>query len=418
MQQLIDAIIRERLHEDPAAWPFTELLYILGMLACGAVMTAFAAVFSGLLSWYERKIAARMQSRVGPNRAGPHGVLIWIADAIKLLTKEDLIPKEADAMLFRMAPYFVVTGFVLTFVALPFSHRIVGADRNIGRFYILSITALVVVGILLSGWASNSKWSLFGGIRSAAQVVSYEIPAGLAVLVPVIMAGSLSMQDLIRAQGGLQDGEFYATGGWPWNWTVFANPMAFVSFFVFFTAALAEGNRTPFDLPEAESELVAGYFTEYSGMRFAYFFLVEWANVWVMSALAVTLYLGGWQVPGVSHEMLAKGGFVLEALSFLVFVTKVLLMVNVVVWLRWTLPRIRVDQMMNLCWKYLVPISMALVLLTAGNEWILSDLSPTLLMLAHMVFFGFAGAFPLYLFAKQTARNMKLAGERVDLSNW
>jgi formate hydrogenlyase subunit 4 len=220
-----------------------------------------------------------MQSRVGPNRAGPGGFYQWIADAVKLLTKEDLVPTEADQFLFRIAPYFMMVGFACVFVALPFSHRLVIAEMNVGVFYIIAVTALIVVGIIMSGWSSNSKWSLFGAIRSAAQIISYEIPAGMALMIPVLLSGTLSTQGIIRAQGP-----------WPWEWYIFHDPASFAAFFIYFISALAEGNRTPFDLPEAESELVSGYNTEYSGMRFSYFFLVEWGNMWVMSALATTMF--------------------------------------------------------------------------------------------------------------------------------
>src|ERR671934_90055 len=271
------------------------------------VFVNFGAIFSGVISWYERRVAGRMQSRIGPNRAGFLGFFVWIADAVKLLLKEDLVPEDADALLFRMAPYFVLLGFALTFVVLPFGHSLVVADMNVGIFYVTSVTALVVVGILISGWSSNSKWALFGGMRSAAQVISYEIPAGIAIFVPVLMAGTLSMQGIIRAQGGL-----------PWDWFAFRNPAAFIAFFILFTSQLAEGNRTPFDLPEAESELVAGYLSEYSGFRFALFFLAEWGNIWVLSAIVTTLFLGGWQIPGVSAEAIdaTRGAGVLPAAAW------------------------------------------------------------------------------------------------------
>jgi NADH-quinone oxidoreductase subunit H len=417
MQALADQLIHGLFHADPGAWPFTQLVYLGFMVAAGAVLMTFMAVFSGLLSWYERRVAGRMQSRIGPNRVGPIGILVWVADAVKLITKEDLIPADADPILFRMGPYFVVTGLLLTFVALPFGDRLIVADLNIGLFYVLSVTALVVVGIIMSAWSSNSKWSLVGGIRSAAQVISYEIPAGLAVLVPVLMAGSLSTQGIIRAQGGPAGGSVIEVGGWPWNWFLFGNPMAFAAFFIFFTAALAEGNRTPFDLPEAESELVAGYFTEYSGMRFAYFFLTEWANVWVMSALATLLFLGGWQIPGVRPETVDLNPW-LVVLSALIFALKTLFLVNVVVWLRWTLPRIRVDQMMSLCWKYLVPMGLACVVLTAAWVWGESYVPPWAMVGVRMLFCLVAGIIPLFLFLRQTAENLRMAGVRADLSNW
>ncbi|MHB1843861.1 MAG: NADH-quinone oxidoreductase subunit NuoH [Deltaproteobacteria bacterium] len=417
MQHAADQLIRSFFHQDPGTWAWTQLVYLAFMTLAGGLMTTFAAVFSGALSWYERRVAARMQSRIGPNRVGPAGFLVWLADAVKLITKEDLIPADADPILFRMGPYFVVTGLVLTFVALPFGDRLIAADMNLGLFYILSITALVVVGIIMSAWSSNSKWSLIGGIRSAAQVISYEIPAGMAVMVPVLLAGSLSTQGIIRAQGGPAGGSFFEVGGWPWNWFLFENPMAFAAFFIFFTAALAEGNRTPFDLPEAESELVSGYNTEYSGMRFSYFFLTEWANVWVMSALATLLFLGGWQIPGVASEAVDHNGW-LVMVSMLIFVVKTLALVNVVVWLRWTLPRIRVDQMMILCWKYLVPVAMGAVLLTAAWMWGESYLPQGLILALHIAFFLASGLIPLILFVRQTFKNLALVGDRVDLTNW
>src|SRR6185503_14663458 len=357
----LDSLIRNAGH-DPGTWPWTQFIYLIAMGAAAFVGINFAAITTGIFSWAERRVSARMQIRVGPKRGGPGGFLQWIADAVKLLLKEDLVPSESDQLLFRIAPYFMMVGFACVFVCLPFSHRLIVADMNIGIFYILAVTALIVVGIIMSGWSSNSKWSLFGAIRSAAQIISYEIPAGMALMIPVLLAGTLSTQGIIRAQGG-----------WPWQWFLFDNPAAFVAFFIYFISALAEGNRTPFDLPEAESELVSGYNTEYSGMRFSYFFLVEWGNMWVMSALATTMFLGGWQLPGLSPEHFdaLTGGVavVAEISSLLIFVLKTLFFVFVVMWLRWTLPRIRVDQMMNMCWKYLVPASFAGVLFVAG--WML-----------------------------------------------
>jgi NADH-quinone oxidoreductase subunit H len=263
----------------------------------------------------------------------------------------------------------------------------------------------------MSGWSSNSKWSLFGAIRSAAQIISYEIPAGMALMIPVLLAGTLSLQGIIRAQGG-----------WPWQWFVFDNPATFAAFFIYFISALAEGNRTPFDLPEAESELVSGYNTEYSGMRFSYFFLVEWGNMWVMSALATTMFLGGWQIPGISAAELdaMTGGraAAFELLSLAIFAGKTLFWVFVVMWLRWTLPRIRVDQMMNMCWKYLVPVSFAAVLFVAG--WmLLVRAAPAVGTVTHWVMFLVAGVLPTALFVNRVARNIRDTGDRFDFtSNW
>ncbi len=318
-----------------------ELVYVLVMFLFGAIVVfAFVMPLVPLTVWLERRVWSRIQSRVGPNRVGPQGVLQGIADGIKNLLKEDIIPDAADRPLFAFAPYLVVWGFVATFVVIPFSSALIIADLNVGILYLTAVTALVVVGVLMAGWASNNKWSLIGGIRSAAQIVSYEIPAGLAILPPVLLAGTLSMQGIIHAQGWA-----------PWDWFLFYNPFTFVSAVVFYVAALAEGNRTPFDLPEAESELVAGFATEYSGMRFALFFLAEWGNLYVIGAVVATLFLGGWQVPVWTDNVV-----LLNLSQFVVFFLKAYFWAFVAMWIRATLPRVRVDQLMSLCWKYLVPI--------------------------------------------------------------
>jgi NADH-quinone oxidoreductase subunit H len=415
-QGMVDAFIREKLGHDPATWPFTGLVYAGALALVALVLVNFGAIFSGIASWYERKVAGRMQSRIGPNRVGYHGFLVWIADAVKLIFKEDLIPAEADRVLFRMAPYFVIVGFALTFVVLPFGHSLIAADLDVGVFYVTSVTALVVVGILISGWSSNSKWAPFGGMRSAAQVISYEIPAGIAIMVPVAMAGTLSMQGIIGAQGGA-----------PWEWFIFRNPAAFIAFFIFFTAQLAEGNRAPFDLPEAESELVAGYLSEYSGFRFAIYFLAEWGNLWVMSAVATTLFLGGWQIPGVGPEayeaargqgtLPALAWFGLQAVSFGVFALKSLFLVNVIIWIRWTLPRIRVDQMMTLCWKYLVPAAFVCFVFTLAWQ-LLVGAAPVVETVTGIALTG-AAAVLTVKFLLLTRQNIQaVVGDRVDLSNW
>src|SRR5574342_96207 len=228
----------------------TDLVYAIAMVVAAlVVLSIFVAPLAGVTSWLERRVWARIQSRVGPNRVGPQGILQWLADGIKNLLKEDLIPSAADAKLFSLAPYVVFMGFLCTFVVVPFGSRLVVADLNIGILYILAVTSIVVVGILMAGWASNNKWSLLGGMRSAAQIVSYEIPAGISVLNIVFLAGTLSMQGIIQQQGWA-----------PWDWFLFHNPFTFGAFFLYFTAALADGNRTPFDIPEAESELFAVYF--------------------------------------------------------------------------------------------------------------------------------------------------------------
>jgi NADH-quinone oxidoreductase subunit H len=350
MQTLADWLIGVFVEGDPGAWAFRGIAYLVVIVFFCLVLLIFAALFAGVTSWVERRIAGRMMSRIGPNRVGPQGALQWLADGLKMFFKEDIVPSGADSLLYRAAPYFVFVGMFGTFAALPFGAALVAADLNVGIYYILAVTAFVVVGIVMGGWSSNNKWALFGGIRSAAQLVSYEIPSGLSVLVVVLLAGSLSTQDIIRAQGA-----------WPWDWFIFHSPFTVLTFFVFLTAVLAEGNRIPFDLPEAESELVAGYATEYSGFRYLVFFFAEWANLWVMSALAVLLFLGGWRVPFVpAAETTAPWWAVL--LSFGIFSAKTLLMVLFVIQVRWTLPRLRVDQMMKMCWTYLVPAALVSVL--------------------------------------------------------
>ena len=323
-----------------------EFLYAgIQLIFALMLLMLFVAPFAGIISWVERRIAARMMDRIGPNRVGPQGFLQWLADGVKSLVKEDIIPTAADSLLFRLAPYLVFVGMFVAFVVIPFSSSLVIADLNVGIFYLLAVTSIVTVGIMMSGWASNNKYSLLGGMRSAAQIVSYEIPSGLAILTVVLLSGTLSIQGIIRAQGPL-----------PWQWFLFDNPFATLAFFILFTSSLAEGNRTPFDIPEAESELVAGYSTEYSGMRFVFFYFEEWANIYLIAAVGTALFLGGWQLPPSLREW-AVGihPAMPHLLEFFTFFFKASVLVFVVIWIRWTLPRIRVDQLMTVCWKYLIP---------------------------------------------------------------
>ncbi|MDO8461277.1 MAG: NADH-quinone oxidoreductase subunit NuoH [Deltaproteobacteria bacterium] len=382
MQSLADTLIAKYLFLQSLP---TEVVYAgLQVLVGIVVLSAFVAPFAGITSWVERRIAARIMDRVGPNRVGPQGFLQWLADGIKSILKEDLIPTLADQPLFRMAPYFVFAGMFAAFVAIPFSSALIVADLNVGIFYILAITSLVVVGILMSGWASNNKYSLLGGMRAAAQIVSYEIPSGLGILTIVLLAGSLSMQEIIKAQGAS-----------PVHWFLFNNPFAMVAFFVLFVSSLAEGNRTPFDIPEAESELVSGYNTEYSGMRFLFFFFAEWANLYIIAAVGVTLFMGGWQIPAVLRAWAMGINPLLPHLfEFLTFFIKALGIVFVIIWIRWTLPRVRVDQLMTLCWKYLTPIGFICVLGTA--VWMV--LFPQGLPWVTYLLLTFVGVTILYFF--------------------
>jgi NADH-quinone oxidoreductase subunit H len=304
--------------------------------------------------WWERKISAHMQDRLGPMRTGGyHGWAQTIADILKLIQKEDIIPSAADRKLFILAPYLVFAGSYAAYAAIPFSAAYVGSGINIGLFYIISISSLVVVGLLMAGWASNNKWSMFGALRSAAQIVSYEIPVALAILAVVMVAGSFDLQEINRLQAG-----------WFWNWFLFQKfPFLFVGSLIYFVASLAEVNRTPFDIPEAESELVAGYHTEYGGMRFALLFLSEYANMFAVSAIAATLFLGGWNSP--FGDWLA-GPF----WGVFWFLTKGMTFIFVQMWLRWTLPRLRVDQLMYVGWKVLIPF--AFVVVVGVGFWVMA----------------------------------------------
>lgn len=354
---------------------------VLGIAA--AIILLFMAPTAGIITWVERRVAGRMQSRIGPNRAGPQGFLVWLADGIKSILKEDIIPTESDQWLFRLAPYLVFMGVSATFVVMPFGQKLIAADLDIGILFVIAVTSLVTIGLMTGGWASNNKWSLLGGVRSAAQIISYEIPGAVAIVCLVMMTGSLRLQDIIAAQGGTGS-TVLDVGGWPWYWYVFRNPITFGLFFLYFTTALAEGNRGPFDLPEAESELVAGYSTEYSGMRYLFFFFAEWANVFVMAGIASALFLGGWQIPGVSPAA-QEASWPLQILGVLIFLAKSWVLIFVVIWVKWTLPRVRIDQMMNLCWKWFVPLSFAAFLLTA--VWMVAGVPKSVELVISVVTF-------------------------------
>lgn len=296
--------------------------------------------------WWERKISAHMQDRLGPMRTGGwHGWAQTIADILKLIQKEDIIPSAADRLLFTLAPFVVFVGSYAAFAAIPFSAAYIGSEINVGLFYVISISSLVVVGLLMAGWASNNKWSLFGAMRSAAQIVSYEIPIALSLLAVVMIVGSFDLQEINRAQSG-----------YFWNWFVFQKfPLLFIATLIYFVASLAEVNRTPFDIPEAESELVAGYHTEYAGMKFALFFLAEYANMFAVSAIAATVFFGGWNSP--------FGDFLSGPFWGLVwFISKGMAFIFLQMWLRWTLPRLRVDQLMYVGWKVLIPFSFVVMI--------------------------------------------------------
>jgi len=318
------------------------LLIPLLMFTFGAIVFTGIAIYVMVVIWFERKVAAHMQDRLGPMEVGGwHGWLQTVADSVKLLLKEDLIPALADRRLFKLAPYIVFLAAFSVFAALPFSDKIIGSNLNIGIFYILAVSSVGVIGILMAGWSSNNKWALFGAMRSVAQMISYEIPIGLSILVIVMSVGSLSMRDIVEAQNG---GIF--------NWMILQNPpFNFIAFLILFIAGTAETNRVPFDIPEAESELVAGFHVEYSGMRFSFFFLAEYASMFAIGIIVSTLFLGGWHGIGITDAPWFPGfGLLLMTLKAFSFVL-------VMIWFRWTFPRLRVDQLMYVCWKVLVPIA-------------------------------------------------------------
>ncbi len=325
--------------------------------------------------WLERRLSGKMQARIGPNRVGPQGLLQTLADGVKLLAKENLVPTGADRALFHLAPIIVFVAAFGMYAALPWGPSTAWASPSniaVGVLFVLAVGSLEAIGVIMAGWASNNKWALLGTMRVAAQVVSYEVPLGICALVPVLSAGTLNVQEMTLQQ----------TGGF-WHWGIFwAFPGNLVAFVVFFWAALANLKRAPFDLPEAESELVAGFHTEYSGMAFSIFFLAEYAGMFVLSGVAAALWLGGWDtgIPGLDLAVKAREAIAADAAGWVVawnlvgaavMAFKAMVLVAVMMWLRWTLPRLRVDQVMRLCWKFFLPIS--LLCLVWAAAWVAAD---------------------------------------------
>jgi NADH-quinone oxidoreductase subunit H len=339
------------------AWTIAAVVsavLILNVMAVGAL----------LFIWAERKIAARIQDRLGPTRTGGRfGWLQSVADGIKLLAKEDLMPNGADRMLFRVAPYVSFCASFAAFIALPFAFDVVGQRLNVGVFYVVAVLGLEVFGVILAGYASASKWSLFGAMREAAQVVSYEVPLGMCVVVPVMLAGTMDLVSIGEKQAG-----------WFTNWYLFHDPFTFVVFWVYFTCAVASVNRAPFDLAEAESELVAGFHTEYSGLRWSFFFMAEYGSMFLVSGLASVLFLGGWNGPvpvaailGLSDGTGDTAPFLVRLIGCANLLGKATLGVLVMMWVRWTLPRLRIDQVMTTCLKYCTPL--AAVMFAGAMLW-------------------------------------------------
>jgi NADH-quinone oxidoreductase subunit H len=374
---------------DPVIWAALRLIIAVGLAVFLVLNGALAQIY------LERKIQAVMQDRLGPYHTGPFGLLQTFADAIKLIGKEDIRAKLTDAPFFLAAPAIVFSPMLASFVVIPFGPDFVGANLNVGLLYLTTLGSMTVLGIVIAGWASNNKYSLMGGLRSAGQLISYEVPQILALVTVVLYVGSLSMVDITNSQPGLLVNALIL-------------PFAFVTYLI---AALAETNRNPFDLPEAESELVAGFLTEYSGMRWAIFFLSEYGEVTVVSAIMATLWFGGWHGPGVDA---------LPVLGILWFTLKTYGFVLLFMWIRATLPRLRIDQLMGFCWKVLIPL--ALVNIMASAVIILAFADPRLplaalnwLLVAGLVFgLPFTQRRRLLGFRKRTRESVAMRDVRLS----
>jgi len=334
--------------------------FIWPLIQIGLVVT-LVALWVAYATYLERKISAFMQARLGPMRVGPWGLLQPIADGLKLLVKEDFIPENADRWIFFFAPYIAVASAFIVFAVIPFGPDwAVIADVNIGLLLVLAVSSVGVLALILAGWSSNSKYALLGGLRSSAQMVSYEVAMGLSLIGALMFARTLSLSGMIAAQGSDS------------IWYVFYQPAGFLLFLI---SGIAENNRAPFDLPEAESELVAGFHTEYSGMRWSLFFMAEYAAMVVVSAVAATVFLGGWYFPFVYQLETAGHHNLYVIVSLLVFLTKVSLILYFYFWLRWTLPRFRYDQLMDIGWKWLIPSALINIALSALAVFVVQALN-------------------------------------------
>ena len=319
------------------------------MVIVGLLAIALFAVLGLILVIMERRVAAFMQIRLGPNRVGPKGLLQSMADTVKLLVKENITPANADKLMFNMAPFVAMIAAMLLLAPIPFANGLQIWDVNIGVLYVTAISSLSVISVLMAGWSSNNKYSLLGAMRSGAQIVSYELSAGLAILTIVVLTGSLQLSEIVQAQAD----------GW---WLFKGHIPVVIAFVIFIIAVTAETNRAPFDLAEAESELTAGFHTEYSGMKFALFFLAEYINVFIVCAIGATLFLGGWMPLHIGHW--EAFNHIMDYIpSSVWFFGKTFFLIFVIMWFRWTFPRLRIDQLLNLEWKYLLPISMVNILL-------------------------------------------------------
>jgi len=328
-----------------------DVAFWVEIVVVAAVYLGVFAILGLFLVWMERRVAAFFQQRLGPNRRGPAGLLQTVADALKLVSKEITGTERRDKFLYTIAPYFVIVTSLMALAVLPFSAELQAYDVNIGVFFITSVSSVAVIGIFLAGWASNNKFSLLGGMRSGIQMISYELSTGMVVVAVAVLTGTLQLSGII---------DYQQEHGWLiWSGHI----PAIIGFMVFMIAGTAESNRTPFDLVEAESELGSGYHSEYSGMNFAYYFLAEFVNMFIISSMAVVLFFGGWLSPfGITEGIPYVGA--------IWFIIKVMGMVFLMMWFRWTFPRFRIDQLLTLEWKYLIPISMVNIVFMALLVWL------------------------------------------------
>jgi NADH-quinone oxidoreductase subunit H len=334
------------------------------------ITVAVISVIAMFGTWLERKVSGHIQCRYGPMRAGWHGWLQPIADGVKLLLKEDLVPKGADRVLYVIAPALVLASVLAAMAVYPLAPGFFFADIDLGIFFILAMTSTTTIGVVMAGWSSNSKWSLYGSMREAAQVVAYEIPLGLSLLVPILVAGTFNLLEVSQAQAGFFGLNWYV---WPW-----VNPFMLPAFVLFFIAILAETKRAPFDLPEAESELVAGFMTEYSGIRWSFFFMEEYAAMYLYSVVGAFFFFGGFESPltWAAIEAFGDGSVMHQVAAGLTLVVKGFAGVFLMMWLRWTLPRVRIDQVMTLGYKYLTPLALFCVLGAGLWELFLAPVLP------------------------------------------
>ncbi len=348
------------------------MTFYLTYVLVATALFAFTALFTLFAVYSERKISAFIQDRLGPMEVGKYGMLQAFADILKMLQKEFIIPKASDKILFILAPIVIFVSVYLGFAALPWAPGIIPSSLNLGLFYIFAILSIETLGILMAGWGSNNKYALLGSMRSVAQMISYEIPAGVALISAVMISQSLNLQEISIKQGLLSTDLIYFLGIWEIKsvggflaWNIFQAPHLILAYVIYFIASLAECNRAPFDIPEAESELVGGFHVEYSGLRFAFIFLAEYSMMFLVGIIGVVLFLGGWNTP-LPNIGSAKLATWTNGIAWGIFwiLSKTLLVVVVQIWIRWTLPRLRVDQLMSFCWKVLTPLAFFCMLLS------------------------------------------------------